>query len=104
MVSSLQGIAIGHQPHCQGALGSLLCFNNRNDRKQIQSCFKSEENREILSCLFGLVMGLSCQMVGSADFPLNRDRNEGWSVAGTERAWQMLLLFCWLLFLSIVTG
>lgn len=71
VVSSLQGIAMGHQPHCQDALGSLLCFNYRNARKQIQSCFKSEENAEILGCLFGFVMGLSCQMVGSADFPLN---------------------------------
>lgn len=51
-------------------------------------------------------MGLSCQIAGNADFPLNQDRNEAWNVemAGTERAWQMLLLFCWLLFLSIVTG
>ena len=80
---------MGHQPHCQGALGSPLCFNYRNARKQIQSCFKSEENTEILGCLFSLVMGLSCQMVGSEDFPLNRDRDEGWNVemAGTERAW-----------------
>lgn len=104
-VSSLQGIAMAHQPHCQGALGSPLCFNYRNVRKQIQSCFKSEENTEILGCLFSLVMGLSCQMVESADFPLNRDRDEGWNMemAGTERAWQMLLLFYWLLFHSIVT-